>query len=490
MSEFVFCPRCGAVTKPGVCTNCGYNITREEDISENTENVQESKETYETIYTGPAKKQPEPNKNKSSRGWIVGVIIGVAVVVLTLFLIVVLVIVAFVPLIIKGVYNVAQTPAVVNSPTNNNNVTNLFPDVDPDADPDTDPDTDPDADPDADPDGLPDVYDPDSDEYYYATKIEPLYAGTSKFDYDKFVNDYVPSANEYWDESAEDTFDYYINGSYDSYLKSYVSHDFIERDGFATPYYEYLIDSYIENDKYDVERRIIRYEGECNGLFINAYCAYYALSSDKVDFTEANEALRNQAISELYEYISKKSASNNSSETFNYTLYTDAVITFNNDEVISVGYSTTAYENNDINNFYIHGINVDVRTGKVIDNTAVLNFNDDFSEFFVERSNIQNSYVEAINYSDASDVTDVFKDDNGLILLFTPLGIEVGINYRYHYSYGWVTVTINDFDEYFLNQYSFDTGWGKGYDIYQYEKDNNIYFDPDDYGYDEYYYDL
>ena len=472
MSEYVFCPRCGAVTKPGVCTNCGYTINTEEN--ENIEDGRENQQTYETLYTGPARKQPEPNTNKSSKGWIIGVVIGLAVIVAIILLLVLLFVLAFVPLIIKGAYNVTQTPTVTTAPPNNP-VTNIFPDIDPDVDPDTDPDVDPDVDP----DGLPDVYDPASDEYYYAKTIEPLYSGTSNFDYDKFVNEIVPSANEYWDESSEDTFDYYINGSYTSYLKSFVSHDFIERDGFPTPYYEYLIDSYIENDKYEVERRIIRYEGECNGLFINAYCAYYSLSSDDVDFTEANEALRNQAISELYEYISKKSAGNSSSETFNYTLYTDAVITFNNDEIISVGYSTTSYENNNIENFYIHGVNVYVKNGKVIDNKAVLNLNDDFSEFFVKRSNIQNSYVDAINNSPFSDTTKVFNDDDALILLFTPLGVEVGINYRYQYSYGWVTITINDYDKYFMHQYNFDTGYGKQYyDMYKYEKENGIYDDP------------
>ena len=126
-----------------------------------------------------------------------------------------------------------------------------------------------------------------------------------------------------------------------------------------------------------------------------------------------------------------------------------------------------------------------------MDNTAILDFRGDFAEFFVERSNIQNNFVDSINNSPSSDTAKVFQDDDSLILLFTPLGIEVGINYRYQYSYGWVTVTLNDFDDYFMNQYSFDTDWGHGYDIYQYEKDNNIYYDPlEDNGDDQFIYDL
>jgi len=486
MSEFVFCPRCGAVTKPGVCSNCGYTINKEEQpddkniIDENYDKIQQ------TLYTGPENRKIEPNTNKSSKGWIVGLVIGVVVVLAIVFLIVLLAAFAIIPIAVKSIYNTTQittgTTTVTNNNNNNNNNNNpnpnLFPDIDPDdmQDPDADPDVDP-ADPGTDP---ADIYNPDEDEYYYAKTIEELYAGTSKFDYDDFINNIVPSANEYWDESVENSFDYFINGSYSSYLKSEVSHNFIERDGFETPYYEYLVDSYIENKNYKVERRAIRYEGEYNGLFINAYCTYYALSSDKVDFTAVNEALRNQAISELYEYISKKSNKVYSSgETFNYTLYTDSVITFNNDEVLSVGFSTTSYENNNVNNFYIHGINIDVRDGSIIENTDFLNFMGDFSEYFVQRSNIQNSYVEAINNSTFSDTAKVFQDDDSLILLFTPLGIEVGINYRYQYSYGWVTITMNDFDEYFMNMYNFDTDWGKGYDMLEYEKQNGVNNVPD-----------
>ena len=104
MSEYVFCPRCGAVTKPGVCTNCGYTINKEGDLNENTEGSQVSQETYETLYTGPAKKQPEPGKNKSSKGWIIGVVIGLAVVVVIIFLLVIIFVAAFVPIIIKSAY--------------------------------------------------------------------------------------------------------------------------------------------------------------------------------------------------------------------------------------------------------------------------------------------------------------------------------------------------------------------------------------------------
>ena len=216
---------------------------------------------------------------------------------------------------------------------------------------------------------------------------------------------------------------------------------------------------------------------------MNAYCAYYALYSDDVDFTKVNEALRNQAISELDKCVKDKITK----KAYNINLYSDAVITYNNDEVLSVVYNTTVYAENETEVFYLHGINVDMVNGRVMDNTKILNIDDSFSKFFVQRSNTQNSFLDSINYSDIKDVTKVLNDDDSLLIFFTPLGIEVGCNYRYHYSYGWVTVTINNFDNYLSGEYDFNADFGKSYDIYKYEQENGItpkdpYFDDyDDY---------
>lgn len=493
MSEFKFCPRCGAVTKPGICSNCGYNMNKELEENEVEQDVtsETSAQSVQNEETGFSNDSQEPKKK--SKGWLVGLFVGLGLIAFTVIFICLLVVVAFVPLAFKTVFatvnyvNTAQT----NPPVNQNPlVLPNTPDTDDEHDPENDDDpedeTDPDDpdDPDADPD---DDYDDILNNYYYSDNIEGNYSGSSEFDYDKFTKDLVPEANEYWDENAENTFDYFMNGTYNSYLQSPESHEFAERDGFPTPYYDYIVDSYIENKNYDVERHIIRFEGEIDGMFINACSAYYALSSDKVDFTDVNEALRDQALAELYHFATNNNAKSGS---YNYTLYSDAVITFNNDEVMSIVYNTTSYKENYFDKFFIHGMNIDVKNGKVMDNTKILNFDDDFSEFFVERSNTQNSLVDSINESQPSELTKIFNNDDALIIFFTPLGIEVGMNYLYHGSYGWVTISLNDFDEYLSGTYNFKADWGKGYDIYKYEKEHGItpgVYDSDD---DDYYYDL
>lgn len=494
--EFLFCPRCGAVTPPGVCTNCGFRIETEKEEVNETNNESTTGNEGENLHpfynvnndgntseAGAAFAQPE---KKKSKGLIIGIILGIVAVVFLIVALIAVAAIAVVPIAFKSIYTAN------NSIYNNNNI-NTTPTPDPDfkIELDTDDDEDEDEDDKDKEEDEEDEDDTDNDidyeEYsaYYDT-ITPLYGGTSKFDYDKFVEDFANNANEYWDEPADDASDYYINGPCASYMQSPYSHEFAERDGFSTPYYEYVVDSYVENKNYSVERRLIRFEGQINGIFANAYCAYYTLDSDKVDFTAVNETLRNQALTSLYDYCSNHS----SSEYKNYTLYSDCVITFNNDEICSIAYNTTAYLDNSTETFYIHGINIDTKNGEVMDNTKILNIDDDFSKFFVSRSNTQNSFVDSINYSDIKDVTKVLNDDDSLILLFTPLGIEVGCNYRYHYSYGWVTVTINNFDSYLSGNYTFNADFGKGYDIYKYEKEHGIISDGYDSDEDDDYFDL
>ncbi len=467
-SEFVFCPRCGAVTKPGVCTNCGFKFETEIKTEEISSNIQAPQEEIEA---SPYVKQK--NGEKKSKGWVIPLIIGLSAVVLLFVVLIIVAAIAFIPIstkIIQAQNNVNTPPSTVNP--NPVQPDPLLPSIDDDEDKDNNPDDDvvPDD----------DIYDEFAN---YSETIAPLYGGTSEFDYDEFEKELIDKANEYWDLPAEETYDYYLAGNYSYYLFSSYSHDFKERDSYEAPYYEYVVDSYIENDNYDVERRIIRYEGNVDGSYLNAYCAYYALYSDDVDFTKVNEALRNQAISELDKCVKDKITK----KAYNINLYSDAVITYNNDEVLSVVYNTTVYAENETEVFYLHGINVDMVNGRVMDNTKILNFDDSFSKFFVQRSNTQNSFLDSINYSDIKDVTKVLNDDDSLLIFFTPLGIEVGCNYRYHYSYGWVTVTINNFDNYLSGEYDFNADFGKSYDIYKYEQENGItpkdpYFDDyDDY---------
>ncbi|MCR4649742.1 MAG: hypothetical protein K5776_11765 [Lachnospiraceae bacterium] len=474
MADFIFCPRCGAVTKPGICSNCGYKM--EEYVSENVESE---------VNVNAESEQTAPKIKKSSgNGWIIGLIVGI---VLMLFLVIfsgILVVIGIMPLAFKTITSTSHpTVQAVPNPPTNNNLPNI-PDVKENEEDEKDNEN-------KDEDGKENDETKEEEE---PLTIRPYDPDDSVFDYDKFSDEIISGSNEFWDENKGDD-DLFVHGNYSAYSQSGSSHDFADRDSFTTPYYNYIINSYVENENYDVERRTIRYEGEVNGVYYNAYCGYYTLSADNVDFTAVNEGLRNKCLERIEDYIRN---STDAAGTY-VTIYVDSVVTFNNDDVFSAAYDTNVYSNNVINTFSISSVNIDVKNAAVMDNTKILTLDDDFSKFFIERSNTQNRWVESINKSDVSDVTKVFNDDDSLILFFTPLGVEVGINYKYRQdSYGsdyvgWVTITLNDFDNYLSGTYNFNADWGKNYDIYQYEKDNNITPSSGyefDYDYDSILYDL
>jgi hypothetical protein len=504
-AEFVFCKRCGAVTRPGVCTNCGFDMYKDLNVEENNNSeINSNNESVSTesntstsnnsIYQGGnfVSSYSDTNTNNATadntvnnvaptrkskskgKGWIVGLAIGIPAALAVLLVCIIAILAVASPLLIKYVIPTSVSNNIYNSLNKNNNsaLATLIPVPEEEEEDDEDEDLDIDySEIFGDDPTTGSGYDPTAGSGY-AYVIDGMDVSADGFDQNKF-DGYVASANEYSDNVVDDTDkkDVFANGVYDSYLTFPAEHGEHDRDSYPTPYLTSLDECYEECADYSVERHIIKYEGTHNGVLVNCTSAYYTITSDTIDFTDVNKKLKEQALIGLYNFFEDSSKSS----TYSYTIYSDAIITYNNDEVLSIVYDYTSYDQNNKDLLTVHAINVDVKNGKVFDNTKILDMDDAFSKFFVDRSNIQNSYVSALNSSSTSDITKVLNDDKSLIMFFTPFGIEVGIQYKYMGSYGWVTITINDFDKYMSGTYNFNTDWGKkNYDVYQYEKDNGI----------------
>ena len=113
-AEFVFCKRCGAVTKPGICTNCGFDMYK--DLNIDTDNNSNS-ENFETVnntttvntnaeavaFTGAvnttdtnANANVQANatpakKKKGGKGWIIGLCVGIPIALVTIILCIIVV---------------------------------------------------------------------------------------------------------------------------------------------------------------------------------------------------------------------------------------------------------------------------------------------------------------------------------------------------------------------------------------------------------------
>ncbi len=88
-------------------------------------------------------------------------------------------------------------------------------------------------------------------------------------------------------------------------------------------------------------------------------------------------------------------------------------------------------------------INIDVKNGTVLNNTEIIDATDKFSIDFRIRESEQNQSDTLDWYTD-QQLTEMLNDSVGLIVFYTPLGLEVGINH----DYGWSTATYKDYEQY------------------------------------------
>lgn len=442
-STLVFCPRCGAATTPDVCDNCGYVF---EEYTQ--EEVEEFEEVIETV-------KVKPRKNYS-------ILIASIIVVVTIVLLILIFIVCS-----GGLFFLIFDPVAYFANTNNN-ITNIQTDIegdDPD-DPD-DPDVDPDDKDDDDKDD--DDKDDKNDEEEYYDNVTGYSELVLEFDYDD-LQTYLDDASEFTDNYADTKNDIFVYGGYST--SDLISHDSIDRDSFPTPYYDPIIETYVECDDYSIERHIVKYDDEVDGVLVTCDCAYYEIVSDKIDFTAANECLKKKAMQDVYRYLEN---SNKNSDIYNYKFYVDSAITYNDDNLISIICDVASYETNYRDEILLYGINIDAKTGEVMDNNKIINVDEDFAKFFKDRCTCQMGAHDYVNNLSDQEIVKLLTNPQSLIVYFSPLGIEIGYQYKYQSGKGWITCTINDYDKYLSGVYQFDTSFSKKYDVFSYEKQYGTY---------------
>ncbi len=444
-NTFKFCPRCGAVTQNDICDNCGYDMSLDDD------NISE----YQAEYIDVEEKGNISDKKKKNYWWVFPII--VCVVVIAFLIVVIAFIVGF--LVVPGLVKYNTVASTANSATSQ---TNLSPSPSPQW---TVPDV-------IDEDNENDDEEEDNNNYQeeYCEYIVPSGYNVCDYDYDDMLN-YLAQANEWNDIVSTPEEDYFYGDYY--VMSSGKEHVQMTADDFDKPYFNDLADMYDDSYDYDVERRFVRVEGNYDGLYCNLYGAYYVIKSDTEDFSEVNKESEKRVYQNLYAMISDIPDNLTSNS---YSVYADSYILYNNDEILSVVYDCYSYLGSEVYNCYFSSINVDMKNACIFDNNELLDSDDEFVEYFVERSNVQNSFVYAINNCSTQKVREVFEDPSGIILFFTPVGMEAGVNYRYGYNSGYVTVTISDFGDYISDDFSFDTDFASQFDQEKYEKENGIGF--------------
>lgn len=239
------------------------------------------------------------------------------------------------------------------------------------------------------------------------------------------------------DEEEDDTsdFDFYefekeLREKYDT---GSSKNDNEESNGYmeSDQYYIGLQNSIDETLPYSVKFE----EENLSQVGVNIQISYPVLQGEIPNLEYLNEQIYKEVEFMMDLYEEEKDGEEFLCEVIGYVTYTsEDVISIVFDEwLMSDQYYMTS----------LASINIDVKQGTMINNTEVLEVNDSFSIDFRNRETIQNAGDSLESYTD-QELTQMLKDPILLILYYTPLGMEVGVNH----DFGWATVTYTDYQKY------------------------------------------
>lgn len=480
---FTFCPNCGAVTlNNGTCSNCGYifdeNADDFKDLEKdviyddlasvnkdilNDSNPQKAVNGNNVAFeaNNAAGKRKKEKKDGGSKAVMVVIIVLVCFAVAVPLVIVVLGLLAaiFVPAFLK--YTILNNQSYnynpYTPPTYNYNY-----DVDDYLDDDDD-----------------DDYDYDVDDYVPQSYVaRDWYNLTEEIDF-----------SEYTDNA--DMYDYENNLSSDIFYNNQfilhvpTGHYNMDRDSYVGPYYDSFSESYQPLYGYDVDRRYMQFSGQIsNGISMNAYVGYYELNNTGLsNEDELNKEIYDKA---MYSVLKTIDQINNGEVTEKLYVYVDSTIVYNDDKKMSIIVDTSIMDaENNNQDVYLDAINIDVASGQILAYEDIVEYDENIGDFFMERSEDQNGYSVVVNgIMTSDDIKDILNNPDSAFCFFTPIGLEIGINYEDADSgnlMGWSTISIMEYNDYVEDQFKdMDTSVGLSDKRYDFELNDSAPVITDD----------
>ena len=253
-----------------------------------------------------------------------------------------------------------------------------------------------------------------------------------------------------YEAQTEDPWEELLGDDYKGDTVSDAEYPNSVKEDFTGPYYESVTDCIDESVSYDVVREYQNVSDEKNNIDIHT--SYIQLDGDIPGVEEINRLLKEQAVYFVENYEENKADIHEALEGTGTGIQAEvrSYVTYNTESVISV----VIQENISMGYMYsdvaLRSFNINLDTGMVLDNASILDLKG-FGSQFRERSNAQNgiseSGIEA--FSDDEIETMLTKNDS-LIIFYTPLGMEIGYNYQKDGTIGWITITMQDYEDYIL----------------------------------------
>ncbi len=263
---------------------------------------------------------------------------------------------------------------------------------------------------------------------YFITKIVTTDADsyTGRYDFDNGDRNYGGSdyADEEEPDSYEEAGDDYVPSLDDEYY--YGPCDAINEDVD----YSFITKSY-NNEDPDNDIDVI----------IN----YFELEGDSIpNIDELNEALEKVA---LYYAVDFPQYASYAEYGESYAVYITSYVTYNDADMISIVLDEYIMVD-DRYHVDLYPINIDIKNGVILDNDSLLQIDGDFAEEFRRRNDEQNGSIDYLDALSDEELTLSLQDGDNMIAFYTPLGMEIGLNYEDVGSSGWFTVTYKDYDRY------------------------------------------
>lgn len=255
-----------------------------------------------------------------------------------------------------------------------------------------------------------------SDDYDYDYEPDDDYGYDYDYDYDY---GYGPDGYGYFD----DDYGYgYPDAEYDS---RYYTWQQDIKDGLS----------------YEMDLEDYEYESDYENVWISATIP--VISGDNVpNLDKLNEGIRKEVdvITELFETEYESRIKEDEDSYFGASLV--GYVTYMDEDKLSIAYQEELF--NDLGgSVYLASINIDMKSGVILDNEEMLTTDDAFSVEFRKRSDEQNGEIYYLYYLTDQQITEYFNSEN-IIVFYTPKGMEIGFNYEE----GWVTVTYEDYENY------------------------------------------
>lgn len=260
-------------------------------------------------------------------------------------------------------------------------------------------------------------------------------------------------------ENYDDFFDYYYDDYDDDYYYDYdydydddYSYDYDPYDDYDYDYdydHDYDSDEYYtfhddikEDLSYEIDWEEYSYDTDNENVLI--YVDYPVIVGKNVpNIDKLNETIAEE-VSTITEYYEDDYAKYMLDDDDYFYATSKGYVTYMREDILSIAFDEYIITSDYYGYYNIYCINIDMKDGVILDNTGIIDVNDDFSVDFRKRSDTQNGTINELTWMTDQEITRYLTSEDNLIIFYTPQGLEVGFNY----DDGWVTVTYKDYEDF------------------------------------------